>query len=100
MQEAVLGGTLTATLPSAKLEFRRRFKLPNGTVLALGAGVAAETVGSGSRRRRRLKPFLGCQLQLDHGGGGSELLRALGMCSARGTGPCGLLAGSPPLLLL
>ena len=73
MQEAVLGGRLTASLPAGRLEYKKRFKLPNGALLALGAGLEYRGGGSGHRRRRRrFKPFLGCQLQFDSGEGSSE----------------------------
>ena len=88
----MLGGRLSATLPAGRLEYRRRFHLPNGMVLALGVGAQYEgsssggggsssssgggsggssgsgRSGSSSRQRHRFKPFLGCQLQLSTGG--------------------------------
>lgn len=81
VQEAVLGGQLSASLPGGRLEYRKRFKLPNGALLALGAGLqvtggGSDGIGAGRRRQRprRLKPFLTCQLQMDSSssGGGSD----------------------------
>lgn len=90
----MLGGRLSATLPAGRLEYRRRFRLPNGMVLALGAGAqheggsngrsgggSGDSSGGGRRRRHRFRPFLGCQLQLAAGGAdGGEL--AGGCCAS------------------
>lgn len=73
-----MGGQLTVSLPAARMEYRKRFKLPNGALLALGAGLQLTGGGSSSgglhrrRRRRRVKPFLSCQLQVDSGAAGSD----------------------------
>lgn len=75
----MLGGRLCASLPAGRLEYRRRFKLHNGMVLALGAGAQYHS-GGGRGRRRRFKPFLGCQLQLTGGDGdGGEQPLATGL---------------------
>ncbi|PRW44374.1 DUF3685 family [Chlorella sorokiniana] len=76
-KEAVLGGRLSATLPAGRLEYRRRFHLPNGMVLALGVGAQYE--GS----------CCSCSSSSSSGGSSSSGSRGGGMGSA-----CGSSSGS------
>lgn len=79
-KEAVLGGRLTVSLPACRLEYRKRFKLPNGALLAVGAGLercGREAGGDGAAGGGgwlRFKPFFGCQLQVDSGHGSRDEL--------------------------